>query len=203
MLLHVATVTVLLNIAIIELNSHYSLLSKKDSDVDFLDESPLHRVFVYGTLKRGEPNHGLIKDTANGYAKFLGLGRTTIPYPLIIATKYNIPFLLKKPNTGNYVLGEIYDVDSNMLKRLDELEEHPKFYERTEEKVLLAPEAALKPGKTFEEVCESTKAWIYFLPKYKSSLLDSTMYASYTNNGSHGLKYCENDEDVSSLDDVL
>lgn len=121
-----------------------------------------------------------------------------------------------------YVLGEIYDVDSNMLKRLDELEEHPKFYERTEEKILLALEAALKPGKTFEEVirwtyarayrvltnatgictfpltdqflfqvAESTKAWIYFLPRYKSSLLDGAMYVSYTNNGSHGLKYCE------------
>jgi len=66
-----------------------------------LFKSPLHRVFVYGTLKRNEPNHGLMKDTANGYAKFLGLGKTTVQYPLVIATKYNIPFLLKKPNTGN------------------------------------------------------------------------------------------------------
>ncbi|KAL0122847.1 hypothetical protein PUN28_007493 [Cardiocondyla obscurior] len=156
-----------------------------------LFKNPLHRVFVYGTLKRGEPNHGLIKDPANGYAKFLGLGRTTITYPLVIATKYNIPFLLKKPGTGNYVLGEIYDVNSDMLKKLDELEEHPKFYERTEENILLAPEAALKPGKTFEEVGESTKAWVYFLPRYKSSLLESTMYTSYSNSGNHGLRYCE------------
>lgn len=51
-----------------------------------------------------------------------------------------------------FVLGEIYDVDSKMLKRLDELEEHPTFYERTEEEVLLAPEAVFKSGKTFEEV---------------------------------------------------
>ncbi|XP_011701649.1 PREDICTED: putative gamma-glutamylcyclotransferase CG2811 isoform X2 [Wasmannia auropunctata] len=200
MLLHVATITVFVNIAIIELDSFYSL-PEKDSD-SLLDESPLHRVFVYGTLKRGEPNHGLIKDTTNGYAKFLGIGKTTVRYPLVIATKYNIPFLLKKPDFGNYVFGEIYDVDSDMLKRLDQLEEHPQFYERTEEKVLLAPEAALKPGKTFEEVGESTSAWIYFLPRFRSSLLASAMYASYTN-GSHGLKYCENDEDASSLDDVL
>lgn len=156
-----------------------------------LFKSPLHRVFVYGTLKRGEPNHSLIKDTANGYAKFLGFGRTTVLYPLVIATKYNIPFLLKKPNMGNFVLGEIYDVDSKMLKRLDELEEHPTFYERTEEEVLLAPETAFKSGKTFEEVGELTKASIYFLPRYRSSLLDSPMYTSYSNNGSHGLKYCE------------
>lgn len=51
-----------------------------------------------------------------------------------------------------FVLGEIYDVDSKMLKRLDELEEHPTFYERTEEDVLFAPETAFKSGKTFEEV---------------------------------------------------
>lgn len=66
-----------------------------------LFKNPLHRVFVYGTLKRGEPNHGIIKDVANGYAKFLGVGKTTTSYPLVIATKYNIPFLLKKPNVGN------------------------------------------------------------------------------------------------------
>lgn len=50
------------------------------------------------------------------------------------------------------MFGEVYDVDSKMLKRLDELEEHPTFYERTEEEVVLAPEAMLKAGKTFEEV---------------------------------------------------
>lgn len=50
------------------------------------------------------------------------------------------------------MLGEIYDMDSKMLKKLDELEEHPTFYERFEEEILLAPETALKSGKTFEEV---------------------------------------------------
>lgn len=50
------------------------------------------------------------------------------------------------------MLGEIYDVDSKMLKKLDELEEHPTFYERFEEEILLASETALKSGKMFEEV---------------------------------------------------
>ncbi|XP_025157240.1 putative gamma-glutamylcyclotransferase CG2811 isoform X2 [Harpegnathos saltator] len=168
-----------------------------------LFKNPLHRVFVYGTLKRGEPNHSIIKDVANGYAKFLGIAKTTTSYPLVIATKYNIPFLLKKPNVGNHVQGEIYDVDSTMLKKLDELEEHPAFYERTEEEILLAPEAMLKPGRTFEEISELTRAWIYFLPRYNPSLLDGPMYVSYSNNGQHGLKYCENDEDSSSINDVL
>jgi gamma-glutamylaminecyclotransferase len=61
----------------------------------------MQRVFLYGTLKRGEPNHGLITNFENGYAKFLGLGKTIVKYPLVIATKYNIPFTLKKPGIGN------------------------------------------------------------------------------------------------------
>jgi len=81
-----------------------------------LFKNPLHRVFVYGTLKRGEPNHGIIKDTANGHAKFLGFGRTTIPYPLVIATKYNIPFLLKKPNIGNVSLMLEWDVHPRKIQ---------------------------------------------------------------------------------------
>ncbi|XP_076678997.1 putative gamma-glutamylcyclotransferase CG2811 isoform X1 [Andrena cerasifolii] len=155
------------------------------------EPNPLHRVFVYGTLKRGEPNHSLIQDAANGYAKFLGLGKTTVAYPLIIATKYNIPFLLKKPGLGHHVLGEVYDVDTHMLKKLDELEEHPTFYERSEESVMMAPEAKIKATDNFEEVGILMKAWIYFIPKFRSSLLDGAMYRSYTNEGSHGLKYCE------------
>lgn len=56
--------------------------------------------------------------------------------------------------------GEVYDVDSTMLKKLDELEEHPNFYERTEEDVLLAPETTLKPGKTYEEVIPRSRVTI-------------------------------------------
>ena len=39
-----------------------------------------------------------------------------------------------------------------MLKKLDELEEHPDFYVRTEEDVLLAPESEIKNGANFENV---------------------------------------------------
>lgn len=66
-----------------------------------LFKSPLKRIFVYGTLKRGEPNYGILINRDNGHAKFKGIGRTINKYPLVIATKYNIPFLLKKPDTGH------------------------------------------------------------------------------------------------------
>lgn len=39
-----------------------------------------------------------------------------------------------------------------MLKKLDELEEHPTFYERSEEDVLVAPEGKTKSSDNFEEV---------------------------------------------------
>lgn len=57
----------------------------------------LHKVFVYGTLKRGEPNHYWFSKEEEGYYKFLYEAKTTDKYPLIIGTKYNIPFLLFSP----------------------------------------------------------------------------------------------------------
>lgn len=39
-----------------------------------------------------------------------------------------------------------------MLKKLDELEEHPTFYERSEEDLLVAPEGKTKSSDNFEEV---------------------------------------------------
>lgn len=59
------------------------------------------KVFVYGTLKRNEPNHHWLSDLKNGNSKYLGDGTTLQKYPLIIGTKYNIPFLLDKPGVGN------------------------------------------------------------------------------------------------------
>ncbi|XP_053995506.1 putative gamma-glutamylcyclotransferase CG2811 [Hylaeus anthracinus] len=202
MLFHIAAAAVLTNIAILEIYSFYDIPGTMDNHL-LLHKNPLYRVFVYGTLKRGEPNHSLIQDTANGYAKFLGLGKTTVQYPLVIATRYNIPFLLKKPGVGHHVLGEIYDVDTKMLKKLDELEEHPAFYQRSEADVLMAPEAKIKTNDNFEEVGTLMKVWIYFLPKFKASLLEGPMYTSYSNEGSHGLKYCENEESTIRPEDLF
>lgn len=84
--------------------------------------SAFHKLFVYGSLKRGEPKHSWLKNESNGYAKYICNATTTKKMPLVIATRYNIPFLLDKPGAGNYVTGEIYDVDDRMLERLDGVE---------------------------------------------------------------------------------
>ncbi|XP_066587477.1 putative gamma-glutamylcyclotransferase CG2811 isoform X2 [Prorops nasuta] len=168
-----------------------------------LFKSPLHRVFVYGTLKRGEPNHKLIQDATKGFAKFLGIGKTVKPYPLVIATKYNIPFLLRKEHVGHQIFGELYDVDTKMLKSLDELEEHPNFYVRSEEEVYLATDADYKSKANFAEVGTLTKAWIYFLPKFRDSLLVQEHFPTYSSKGSHGLEYGESEENTATLEDLL
>lgn len=66
----------------------------------------LHKVFVYGTLKQGEPNHGWFSKHENGYYKFLCNAKTVEKYPLIIGTKYNIPFLLYSP--GMYFFKKVF-----------------------------------------------------------------------------------------------
>lgn len=90
----------------------------------------LIQVFVYGTLKKGEPNHYWLTNQENGFAQFISNGKTDIQFPLIVATKYNIPFVLNVPETGHNVNGEIYSVDEEMLKNLDELEDYPELYNR-------------------------------------------------------------------------
>lgn len=65
---------------------------------------------MYGALKYGQPSSSILANTGNGYAKFWCRATTTQKLPLVIATRYNIPFLLNKPGVGYYVTGEIYEV---------------------------------------------------------------------------------------------
>lgn len=87
-------------------------------------------VFVYGTLKKGEPNHYWLTSADHGFAKFQCTAITATKFPLIVATKYNIPFLLNVPDIGHNISGEIYSVDEQMFANLDELEDYPILYDR-------------------------------------------------------------------------
>lgn len=91
----------------------------------------LRRVFVYGTLKKGEPNHHwLTNSEMNGVSRFVARGSTVVKFPLVIGTRYNIPFLLARPGVGHHIQGEIYEVDDQMFGKLDELEDYPRYYDR-------------------------------------------------------------------------
>lgn len=89
------------------------------------------KVFVYGTLKNGQPNHYWLTEKKHGAAHFIETGTTQTKFPLIVASQYNVPFLLSAPGTGHYIKGEIYSVDEEMMKHLDELEDYPQLYDRT------------------------------------------------------------------------
>lgn len=50
-------------------------------------------IFVYGTLKRNEPNAPLMETVD---AEFVGEARTVDLYPLTIASPYNVPVLVNE-----------------------------------------------------------------------------------------------------------
>uniref|UniRef100_A0A8W8M736 Gamma-glutamylcyclotransferase family protein n=1 Tax=Magallana gigas TaxID=29159 RepID=A0A8W8M736_MAGGI len=91
----------------------------------------MKRIFVYGTLKNGQPNLFRLMDPGTGTTLFVGVGQTVEKYPLVIERSWNMPCLLHEPGTGWDVKGEIYDVDDEKMKFLDYFEDHPEMYTRT------------------------------------------------------------------------
>jgi len=119
------------------------------------EEREHSKVFVYGTLLKGLENHSLLKDET-----LLTTGRTVealymvsnLTYLRQFAAeadqasgvyeptyfepqdKYPYPFLMRKPITPEHVKsriwGEVYQVSSATLARLDILEDHPTSYFR-------------------------------------------------------------------------
>ncbi|CAG2119169.1 unnamed protein product, partial [Medioppia subpectinata] len=137
-----------------------------------------HIVFVYGTLKTGQPNHYILKDPDNGVADYICTAETANKWPLVIASKYNVPYLLYKKHCGKKIYGELYSVDKNMRDKMDDFEGHPRFYRRLEVQVLTADGTSIK-------------AWAYFLVEFKPQLLELETHDVYNTYGDHGLRYVE------------
>lgn len=130
-----------------------------------------HTVFVYGTLKKGERNEHVMTNPETGKHIFISAAQMVERYPLIVASKYNIPFLLNRKGEGfvNFIIqhsliisfqrvyGELYQVDDSKLAALDVLEGYPEFYTRE------IHEFETKDGRII-------KAWIYILRKYDPRL---------------------------------
>lgn len=79
------------------------------------------RVFVYGSLRRGGYNHGLLRG-----ARFLGYERTPREYTMVDLGRY--PGVISAGRTA--VLGEVYAVSAATISRLDRLEDYPRSYDR-------------------------------------------------------------------------
>jgi gamma-glutamylaminecyclotransferase len=78
----------------------------------------MHRIFVYGTLKKGFANYD--EDMLGPY--FVARCRSVKAYPLVICTPWRSPALLPEAGEGHRVRGELYEVDDDLLAHLDELE---------------------------------------------------------------------------------
>ena len=61
-----------------------------------------HLIFVYGTLKQGQPNHDAYTgDRTHGrVASFACSAETEACYPLVIFTQFNIPAILAAEGQG-------------------------------------------------------------------------------------------------------
>ena len=93
-------------------------------------------VAVYGTLRKGESNHYIIRD-----AKPFGVSR------IKGFTMYSNGFYPYAVSRGKGITVELYKVDADHMRRLDSLEGYPYHYNRKKVTV---------KGK---------KAWVYFTAK--------------------------------------
>lgn len=150
-------------------------------------------VFVYGTLKKNCPNHYVLESRDNGKADFVCEARTEDLFPLVLKTKYDIPFLLDQTGIGNvkidcnsstsaplamlilffnsclqHVLGEVYSVDEKMLAKLDKFEGNPTIYRRR-----------LGVVKPTDASKEALSTWLYTFHSFKETLLQETFHDSY------------------------
>ena len=82
--------------------------------------STSHRVFVYGTLKRGLRNHVLLE---RARASFVGPARTTRASFAMLLADAGYPYVVKTTTNARAIDGEVYAVDDDTLERLDALEE--------------------------------------------------------------------------------
>ena len=79
------------------------------------------KVFVYGTLKKGFGNHHLLKD-----ASYLGTHITEPKY-----TMYSMDgFPAVSPIGTTRIIGEVYEITTEILEDLDRLEGYPGWYSR-------------------------------------------------------------------------
>lgn len=94
----------------------------RDAGEDHFTGDFMTRVFVYGTLLRGEANHYILTQS-----RFLCEAKTEPMFSLISLGGF--PAMCSGGCTS--VVGEVFEVNEEILEDLDDLEGHPDWYTRT------------------------------------------------------------------------
>lgn len=108
------------------------------------------RVFVYGTLMKGFRNNHYLEQ-----AKYICDAKIT-GYDLYKVSTY--PGIVKSQDSAKIVYGELYEINDDILVKLDELEEEGDLYIRIKEKIYNQQNNAIR------------EAYIYIYNKDISSL---------------------------------
>ena len=111
-----------------------------------------HYLFVYGTLKKNCKGHHLLYR-----AKFIDYAVTSDKYALFLD---EYPLVVKQRKVSK-IHGEVYLIDENLLRLIDEYEEHPFEYKREKIPVFLKGQK------------KRITAWIYFYREEKGKLITS------------------------------
>ena len=82
------------------------------------------RIVVYGSLREGMGNHPLL---SMNKAKKLSTEIVSIPFEMIDLGGF--PGLVKSKKV-NQIVAEVYGVDDNTYKRVEQLEGYPSFYDK-------------------------------------------------------------------------
>lgn len=117
-----------------------------------------HKLFVYGTLRKAFDNHRIL-----GRAEFIGNAKTVNKYCMYADI---IPFVHKNKEVS-YIKGELYGISSQVLRCVDSLEGHPRWYKREEIDV-----------KDKEKNIH--RAWIYFSDCQRGRIVKSGNFLTYT-----------------------
>jgi len=92
-------------------------MADEGSSVDYVG-----LLFVYGSLKRGERNHGQLREARlEGKGSVSGLSLYDLgPFPMAVVD----------PSGSSVLHGEIYAVTAEQLEHVDRFEGAPRLYER-------------------------------------------------------------------------
>lgn len=100
---------------------------------------------VYGTLRKGFGNHGLLIRCG---AKYVGIGHTKELMKLVAS---GIPFLSRESKVSHVII-EVYEIPNENLHLVDGLEGHPDWYKRDYTTIIMEDKSELDVQVYFNEV---------------------------------------------------